>query len=140
MEAVALRRLWTCDEGTGGILIIGDSVFCNTFELPLRDNRPQISCVLCGEYLVQYDPSPRFGWAYELREVPNRSTILIHSGNLAGDVAKGYKTHVQGCILVGSKFGVLNGQKAILNSRPTLSKLLNKLQREDFTLIIEEEF
>lgn len=138
MKRVALRRLWTCNEGTGGVLLLPDGLFCNTLELPWRDNRPRMSCVPCGEYLVQYDPSPRFGMAYELRNVPDRSTILIHSGNFGGDISLGYKTHVQGCILLGSRFGVIEGQRAILNSRPTLAKFLTAMNREDFTLVIEE--
>jgi hypothetical protein len=98
-----------------------------------------VSCIPCGDYLVQWDPSPKYGYCYELRDVPGRSTILIHSGNLAGDISKSYKTHVQGCIMLGKWFGILNDQRSIKISKPTVNMFNNLMNREDFILSIDFE-
>ena len=52
------------------------------------------------------------------------------------DILKGFKTHVEGCILLGKEFGILGKQKAILNSRITLKKFMNFMKNEEFKLKI----
>jgi hypothetical protein len=100
--------------GTQGVLILPSGVFCNTLELPWRDNIRKRSCIPLGEYDVEIRTSPKFGQVYEVKMVPDRSYILTHSGNLAGDIEKGYLSHVEGCILLGSYWGVINKQLARL--------------------------
>lgn len=139
MLRTALRRLRHTDQGTQGVLILPSGVFCNTLELPWRDNKQRISCIPCGEYDVAIRQSPKFGKIYEVRFVPGRSYILTHSGNLAGDVAKGFLSHVDGCILLGSRWGVINKQLAILNSRPTVRKFMTELENAPFRLLVEDE-
>jgi len=110
---------------------------CYTFELPWRYNRPSVSCIPEGIYKVEMRLSPKFGFTYWVKGVKNRSYILIHSGNYAGDVNKGLKTHVNGCILLGQKFGILGEQRAILNSRVMVRKFINHMSSKPFTLKIE---
>jgi len=81
--------------------------------------------------------SPRFGWVYWVQNVEGRSWILTHYGNLAGDISKGWKTHSEGCTIVGQYHGLLNGQRAVLLSRLTLNKFIEHMKREDFTLTIQ---
>jgi hypothetical protein len=57
-------------------------------------------------------------------DVPGREGILIHQGNFCGDVRRGFKSNVLGCVLVGDRFGTLSGQQAILNSTATLRRLM----------------
>lgn len=135
----ALRRLRHTDQGTQGVLILPNGVFCNTLELPWRDNKPKRSCIPCGEYDVEIRQSPKFGTIYEVKFVPGRSYILTHSGNLAGDVAKGFLSHVEGCILLGSRWGVINKQLAILNSRPTVRRFMEEQENQPFRLLVEDE-
>lgn len=135
----ALRRLRHTDQGTQGVLILSDRVYCNTLELPWRNNQPRRSCIPCGEYDVAIRQSPKFGAIYEVQLVPNRSYILTHSGNLAGDVSKGFLSHVEGCILLGSRWGIINKQLAILNSRPTVRKFMEEQDRKPFRLLVEDE-
>lgn len=132
---VYLIRIGFSDQGTNGILVM-NNFNCFTLELPWRNNERSISCIPQGEYKVIQRASPRFGKIYWVTEVPNRSYVLIHSGNYAGDVSKGYKTHVQGCILLGQKMGVLAGQKAVLNSRVTVNKFMNETGMQPFKLHI----
>lgn len=82
--------------------------------------------------------SPRFGKAYRLAGTAPRSAVLIHSGNYAGDVEKGLRSHVQGCILLGQKFGKIDGQSAILISRPTVREFVAHMGGQEFELVIED--
>jgi hypothetical protein len=136
---VGLRRLSHGDQGTKGVLLLPGGVFCNTLELPWRDNRPNVSCIPCGEYGVAVRHSPRFGDAYEVKNVPGRSYILFHAGNLAGDTAKGYHTHVEGCILLGKYFGTLAGQEAVMVSAPTVRRFMAQMGGQPFRLLVEDE-
>ena len=75
-----------------------------TIELPLKDNKPLISCIPQGLYNVIPHNSKRFPNTWQLLNVPGREAILIHSGNYASDVMMGkelHKSDTQGCILPG---------------------------------------
>jgi hypothetical protein len=136
---VNLCRLRRSDQGTQGMLLFED-FNCHTLELPWRDNQRSISCIPAGEYKCQTRQSPKFGTTYHVTEVPGRSYVLIHSGNWAGDVNKGFKSHVNGCILLGQKAGWLAGQRAVLNSRITIKRFMEYMSYEPFTLKILEAF
>lgn len=139
MRQVELFRLRRSDQGTEGLLVTED-FNCRTLELPWRDNRRQISCIPPDEYKVDMRLSNKYGRVYWVREVPNRTYILIHSGNYAGDKSKGFKSHVMGCILLGKKSGYLGGQVAILNSRIMVRAFMEELEYESFNLKIQETF
>jgi len=139
MKQVNLFRLQRSDQGTEGILVV-DDFNCKTLELPWRNNQPQISCIPAGEYNVEIRLSNKYGRIYWVRKVPDRTYILIHSGNFAGDVSKGFKSHVMGCILLGKKRGFLGGQVAVLNSRITVREFMETMDYEPFTLSIQETF
>jgi len=139
MKQVNLFRLQRSDQGTEGILVV-DDFNCKTLELPWRNNQPQISCIPAGEYNVEIRLSNKYGRIYWVRKVPDRTYILIHSGNFAGDVSKGFKSHVMGCILLGKKRGFLGGQVAVLNSRITVRDFMETMDYEPFTLNIQENF
>lgn len=136
---VNLFRFMRSDQGTLGKLYYG-GFSCFTLELPWRDNKRNVSCIPSGEYDVRTRLSPRFGNVYWVTEVDNRSFILMHSGNWAGDVNKGFKSHVNGCILLGKQRGLLSGQIAVLNSRITIRRFMNILGGQPFSLKIYETF
>jgi len=133
MKTVYLLRTRTSDQGTEGMLIT-DGFMCKTLELPWRENRQSISCIPSGEYNVVIRQSPKYGSVYWVTKVPNRSYILIHAGNWAGDTKKGFNSHTNGCILMGSKFGFLNNQRAVLNSRIIVRKFRNTMVDKPFKL------
>jgi hypothetical protein len=135
MKNVYLFRTLTSDQGTEGILAT-DGFFCRTLELPWKNNKRNISCIPAGEYIVKIRKSPRYGTIYWITNVEGRTWILIHSGNFAGDTSKGFKTHVNGCVLLGKKHGWLGNQKAILSSRITVRKFMRFMQNKTFKLII----
>jgi len=136
MKTVTLKRLVESAAGTQGALST-DGFSCKTLELPWRDNRRQRSCVPPGTYRCKQVHSPKFGLVYTLTGTEPRSNVLIHSGNFAGDVEMGLKTHVQGCILLGKYFGAIEGQQAILLSRPTVRAFMKHMGDEPFNLVIE---
>jgi hypothetical protein len=139
MEYAELLRLRRSDQGTEGILV--SSTFnCKTLELPWRYNQKQISCIPPGIYDVDLILLKKYGKVYWVRKVPDRTSILIHSGNFAGDVSKGFKSHVMGCILLGKDMGFLGGQLAILNSRIIVRSFMSYMQYEPFKLRIQEHF
>jgi hypothetical protein len=136
---VRLCRLARSDQGTEGLLLAGD-FNCKTLELPWRDNQRQVSCIPPGEYDVEMRLSNKYGRIYWVRKVPNRTYILIHSGNYAGDTTKDFKSHVMGCILLGKYHGYLGGQRAVLNSRITVRAFMRDMEYQKFKLHVQEEF
>jgi len=146
MKEVYLFRRRTSDHGTEGILTT-DGFFSKTLELPWRNNQRSISCIPPGEYIVKIRKSPKYGSVYWVTGVPNRSWILIHSGNVGGDVRKinpntrkRFRTHINGCILLGKKHGFLWDQRAVLTSKPTVRKFRNAMHDKEFKLIVVGAF
>jgi len=131
-----LTRLSSSDQGTFGVLV-APGFWCYTLELPWRDNQSNISCIPKGKYAVEICHSPHFGTIYHIKDVPDRANVLIHAGNWAGDVSKGYRTNVKGCILLGARRGVDNkGQKVLWNSGTTVRKFMSKMHNRPFELVI----
>ena len=136
---VYLFRVNSHDQGTEGQLFT-EGFNCYSLELPWRDNQRNISCIPADTYETIIRQSPKFGTIYWVLKVPDRTYILIHSGNWAGDVDKGFKSHVNGCILLGKSMGYLAGQRAILNSRITIRAFMNRMENKPFNLHIIGSF
>jgi len=130
-----LYRYAASDQGTFGVLVFG-SQFIYTGELPWRGNAPYWSCIPEGKYTVRLRSSPKYGNVYEVTNVEGRTYILMHQGNYCGDSRLGFKTNVQGCILLGLKTGRLNGQKVVLDSRTARRRLESYMKFETFELEI----
>ena len=105
MEGLLTRRN-SGDQGTFGMLEIGDNSWF-TLELPWRDNQRSVSCIPAGDYECRWVVSRKYGHVYWLEAVPGRTGILIHAGNLAGDMSLGWLSHSKGCILLGQRQGQL---------------------------------
>ena len=115
--------------GTLGELEL-EAFSCVTMEPPWADNRPNVSCIPPGEYPCHWHKSPRYGWVYAVLEVPGRSHILIHPGNIV--------THTKGCILPGRRVGAIGGMPAVLVSRAATRSLFDAAMREPFTLEVRD--
>lgn len=126
MKKLTLKRINSSSECVLGVLELDDKEVCKTLELPWCDNQKGISCIPAGEYKLSPYPSSRFGEVYIVQDVPNRTGILIHTGNTADDI--------EGCILVGDSYGKLNGKKAVLNSRQAFNLLKETLGEEEYLL------
>ena len=96
VNLLILRDTFT-DESTVGELFINGERFCDTLELPWRDNQRSISCIPIGSYKVRLrtarESATRDYLHLLAQEVKDRSHILFHRGNSAKDT--------RGCILVG---------------------------------------
>ena len=132
MKKLTLKRVDKNDECIFGALFLEEKELCKTLELPCRDNEKGISCIPAGEYKLSPYPSSRFGEVYIVNDVPNRTGILIHTGNTASDI--------EGCILVGDSYGKLNGKKAVLNSRQAFNLLKETLGEEEYLLNVVDAY
>ncbi len=135
MKVVYLNRNPSTKYGTFGHWYCPEIGFsCFSAEPPWKNNRRNVSCIPAGEYIVRIRNSPKYGIIFHVTGVDGRSYILIHSGNLAGDVELGLKSHTMGCILLGKQQGWLASQMAVLNSRITIRKFMNLMNNEPFKL------
>lgn len=143
MKKVYLYRLNSTDEGSFGILSVDDK-YWHSLELPDRDNKPNMSRIPQGTYHCSLRYSNSFRKTlYAVRNVPNRSYILFHGANLAGDTEKGFQSHLQGCITVGKSLGRMknkfgNVQRAVFSSQIALGEFMSYLNKEDFSLEIQD--
>jgi hypothetical protein len=142
VKHVYLYRETSTDEGTFGYLVY-QGLWWYSLELPNRDNKRSISCIPPGEYICVYRYSPHFGRiTFHLTDVEGRTYILIHGANFAGDVHKGYQSHLNGCIALGKGRGKIKNkfgkyQKAIFTSRFAVTEFMETIEDEEFKLTIE---
>lgn len=96
------RKTYTDDSIQGELSF--DGIFLGyTLEPKWANNAVGASCVPSGTYKLIFDDGGRFNEEYgheciKLGDVPGRSEILFHKGNLPA--------HTKGCILVGSSSGI----------------------------------
>lgn len=120
-----LRRDTYLPNGTTGKLSVDGKEFCFTLEPP---NKTSITdgpvCIPSGTYPVVIDFSPHFQRQMpRVENVPERSGILVHWGN--------YVENTQGCILVGSSRGMIQGsvpEPAVWDSRETFERLYREIE------------
>lgn len=140
MTTVTITRSKSTDAGTFGRLRaeIGNSQLeLVTLELPWRNNQRGVSCIPAGKYQTFYAASSK-GNCYRLAGVLGRDGILIHAGNWAGDKAKGLRSDVEGCILLGLRRGPVSGQDGISNSKQAVEVFKEFMNKEPFELVIVE--
>ena len=124
-----IRISHTANE-TFGVLLEEDIPFCVTLERPWLGNIKSVSCIPKGFYVCKRIQSPKFGNTFEIENVPSRSHILFHKGNLSDD------TH--GCVLVGEQFEPLRGENAVLASGKAFAEFKRRTDDIDiFILSIE---
>lgn len=112
---------------------------CFAIEDPLRDTKIKgKTAIPNGKYKVGLRWSPKFSSEFNhemlwIKDVPNFEYILIHWGNTVDDT--------DGCLLLGSKVGVLNNKIAVLNSRATYQNLYRMViaaaKKGDLEIIFE---
>ena len=119
-----IRRVSQNKFGTFGALICDKGYpIAVTYELPWKDNLPNISCIPAGQYICKRVKSNHFGDVFEITDVDGRTHILIHKGNRKRDT--------KGCIVVGEKYDHLGGEPAILNSKGGFDEFMAMVQGVD---------
>lgn len=133
---VIITRVNATDKVTPGILSHtkpdGFAWVCKTLELPDKGNQQKISCIPKGVYVCEYTFSPSFKkFSYEIKDVPNRAGIRIHSGN--------YTRQILGCILLGKTHTDIDkdGIMDVTESSKTISEFEKLMNKEKFTLKIQ---
>ena len=96
---LVLSRQYQDDE-TKGLLTVFDGIedvfSCKTLELPWKDNQHNISCIPENKYYCEKHIRPSGAKSFLVKDVPDRTDILIHSGNFAaGDNVSGPKTAIE---------------------------------------------
>lgn len=116
-------------------------VWCETLELPWRDNMPLYSCIPTGTYTVIWSRSPRFKRnMYLIDKVPGRSGIRIHAGSFAGAKDLGFKTDFDGCLSFGTNTTYLHGQRILQNTVRTVTRFEELMEGRPFYLQIVGKF
>lgn len=91
-----------------------------TLEEPWKENRRNVSCIPAASYVAYRRRSPKRGYdLFELLKVPGRSNIEIHIGNTTKDT--------EGCILLGTNFGQVNGFPGIIGSAVAFRRFMFEL-------------
>lgn len=133
INLLILRDTFT-DESTIGELFINGERFCDTLELPYRNNQRSISCIPTGEYKVRLrlprESATRHYIHLLVKDVKDRSHILFHRGNTAKDT--------KGCILVGQG----SQQDIVYNSTLAMDLLIKEiinLGGKNINLIIKKK-
>ena len=137
MELILERSYFK--EGTNGTLFASEQTFnanqdkfiCQTIELPWKENQRSISCVPEGKYELLARTSSKFKKHFILKDVTNRSLILLHPANNA-------KRELRGCIapvlhLSGIGKG-LYSQRALDKLRFLIDRALEKKERIFLTI------
>lgn len=83
------------DTNESGKVDNGDLILCDTLELSWEENKKYKSCIPEGDYDLEPDTSTKLGRVFNVRNVPDRTDIIIHQG--------GSPEKTDGCILVGIK-------------------------------------
>ena len=98
MTTVWITRIAYTPQGVFGILEV-NNFKCYTLERPYEDNKVNISCIPCGEYMLKKDTFEKGGGYdnYKIVYVEGRTDIELHA---VKDI-----TNSLGCILLGLKLG-----------------------------------
>jgi hypothetical protein len=136
------------DEGTVSPLESDGGFKCLVLELPDRANANGHSRIPAGTYPCEWAESPHHGPCYHVRDVPGRSDILIHAGNLAGDVDMGFASDLLGCLAPGTSRALFRAgeavgrhtltrdQHGVASSGVALKALVEEFHHEPFMLTI----
>lgn len=125
MFTLTLLRTASVPSGLYGMLFLGNVPMCLTLEPNWLNNARNVSCIPPGTYECIKYSGTRFKNVFLLKDVPDRSGILIHAGNTTNDT--------EGCILVGHALG----NRGILNSQAAMQELNAQLP-STFKLVIKE--
>lgn len=120
--------------GTFGVLRINKEAFCVTLEPADHENTANISSIPSQQYICSRVTSPKYGNTFEVLNVPGRSHVLFHAGNVVD--------HTQGCILLAQYYDKLRGNRAVLNSGRTFEAFNKRIMNgiSTFHLTIKEEY
>lgn len=117
MASLLLKRVTQRPTMNQGVLIgPGNRAFAVTLELPWRDNKTGISSIPQGTYTCRRVKSPKFGWTFEITNVPGRKHVLFHPAN--------WVKQLRGCVAVGHGFDFFGGDDGITKSQKEFDEFM----------------
>lgn len=136
MQGVVLKRIFDDGQRTFGVLVCTTRPLVLTIENPWINNKRNISCIPVGRYKCKRFISSRFGETFKILDVPDRGEtepIIFHIGNR--------DDNTRGCPIIGSEFGELYGEPAVLNSKKGFKRFMKKMKDVDeFELTVRNDF
>jgi len=131
MKTLKLKRTQHLEQATLGTLTIDDVTTdpIYTLENPKRATDVD-SLIPAGTYTCRPYSSVKHPNVYEIMDVPNRTAILIHTGNREEDTL--------GCVLIGNRIGSIGTEPAVLDSKMCYERFRTLIGNESFTLTIED--
>lgn len=108
LKQVQLVRLTVEPAGAFGLLVVAGQPFVTCERTYDRSDGAQYTKILEGRWLCKRSWFVRGGYVTFEVIVPGHDRLLFHRGNTELDS--------EGCILVGQKFGEVEGKPAVLNS------------------------
>lgn len=130
MIRVEIVRAFESENATMGALKIHDVEHrpIYTLENAWVDNTPHVSCIPDTVYIVEPYQSKKHGSTYIVTDVPDRSGILFHAGNVHDDT--------EGCILLGMMAGSVQGEPSVFQSRKAMDYFRDLIKNETFILTV----
>ena len=130
-----LSRFAYAPFGTFGEMMLPNGIKIYSVERPWMGNKPNISCIPVGVYQLKKDTYKGLYENYAVQDVPDRSAIEIHRGNVP--------TEFKGCIGIGMELGglLVDGvlQWGVNKSEQGLNMLMGSMhEAETGTLIIHD--
>jgi hypothetical protein len=98
-----------------------------TLENPIRRSSYD-SRIDAGSYQCEPFSGAKYKNVYVIKDVPDRSDILIHWGNFEEDTL--------GCVLIGNSAGIIGGRPAVTDSKAAFKRFTYIIGDEGFDLTI----
>lgn len=130
MIVASLVRQYRADHTIGELDVPGAGRLW-MLERPWLDNQCNVSCIPEGVYWARWmdrSASGKYKRCWHVQDVPGRSGILIHTGNVV--------RHTLGCLLPGKRYGELSGNPAVLSSGAAINTMRSIIGERDFLLVI----
>ena len=126
-----LKRIQHLSNATLGQLIFDDIKTdpIYTLENPKRATDKD-SRIPAGAYKCKPFSGKKYKDVYEITNVPNRTAILFHWGNVQADTL--------GCVLLGNRIGKIGSEPAVLDSKQCFARFRSLIGKQEFTLTIED--
>ena len=128
MNKITLTRIRSEDNHTVGILeAVGEKFY--TLEKPWKENEQNVSCVPAGFYEFGPFDGNKYKKVWEIKDVPDRSFILLHAGNIV--------EHTQGCVLVGLGLHTDTKGTSVVESKAAIERLRELMFNESGVIEIK---
>lgn len=132
IDLIRIVRYSETEDGTFGVMEYNGQPFCMTLEPNDRGNGRN-SCIPAGRYQVHRHHGLKYKNTWAVMDVPNRSAVLFHIGNIENDTV--------GCILLGKSLGTVKRKMAVVTSSRTFEAFMKlSKQSEGLILTIVEAF